>query len=277
MCLGTLTMISVPLQGRWVVPLACGLVAMTALSSPLPALLAPIALLSVLAGGRRYRAAGLTLLVGVAIQILARQYLPGEEPELPSGRSVVEIVGLTLDACYATLIQLIPGYALAVELLTAREWVGWLLAALCFTLLVGRALWPWSRRQAFLVGGAVYLLAAVSLVVVLTRWDTCPSAYVLITPIPLGGRYLFLPHAACVFLLGLAVQQGLKAPTMRGRLAGITLFAVASVCSIGGRPPMIELADLNWCERVREAREQGGAIIPINPVGWSVELKFRRD
>jgi len=278
MCLGTLTLISVPLQGRWLVPLACGLVAMAALSSPMPVLFVPVAILAMAVGGRRYWAAGITLLVGAGVQVLARQCLTGHEPDLPEARSVSTMIAFTLNASYATLIQLIPGYGLAVKLADAIAWAGCVGAGLLFILLVARALWPWSRRQALLVGGAVYLLGIASAVSVLTRWLDWPSAYLLNTPMPLGGRYAFLPYAACVFLLGLAVQQGLRAPTWRGRLGVMFLFAVAALCSIGGRPPMIELVDLEWSRHVQEARDQGEAVIPINPaeLGWSVELKMQR-
>jgi hypothetical protein len=273
MALGSVVVLSVPLAGRWIVPLACGLVGLTALSAPLTFLFVPVALLTALCGGSRYRAVGLTLLLGVALQGCARLLLAGEEPALPSGRTVGEITRFTLDAGYATLVQLVPGYRVATELEDHHRVIGLVSAGLLFALLVGRALWPWRRRQAVLVVGDVYLLASASVLAVLTRWHTWPSLYLLRTPIPYGGRYAFLPYAACVFLLGLAVQQGLGAPAWRARLAVSVLFVTAAVCGVGNRPPMVEFADLEWGKRVRQAREQRGATIPINPKGWTVELR----
>jgi hypothetical protein len=274
MTLGTLILISVPLEGRWLVPLSCGLIGMTTLSSALPIFLVPVALLTTLKGDRRYRTAGTTLLVGVAVQLIARHFLPGWEPNLPPARSVPVVLGYTLDACHVTLLQLIPGYELASALHAATPWVGWAIAGLLFALLSGRALWPWSLRQGLLAAGAVYVMGIVLMFAVLTRWLFLPSELLLRTPVPLGGRYLFLPYAACVFLLGLAVQQGLRGPILSARAPVLALFAAAALGSIGGRPPMIHLEDLEWRRHVSEARQQRWTKIPINPEGWSVQLQM---
>jgi hypothetical protein len=277
LCVGALVLVSVPLEGRCLVPLACAMVVVTTLSSPLPVLLVPLVLLTIVVGGRRYRATGISLLVGAALQLLARLYLTGEEPDLPDPRSIGEVILFTLDACRATLLQLLPGYELAARLHEWHEWAAWMLAGPLFVGLVGRALLPWCWRQGLLAGGAVYVLTMTSAVPVLTRYYTWPSAYLLRTPVPLGGRYAFVPYAACIFLLGLAVQRGLVTPTVRARAPMIALLLAVFVCSVAGRPPMIELDDLEWRKHASEARQRGEVTIPINPPGWTVKLKMAPD
>jgi hypothetical protein len=278
LCLGTLVLVSAPLEGRWLVPLACLVVGLSALSSPLPVLLAPLVVLTIVVGGRRYRAAGITLLICAALQVLARLFLSGEEPKLPGQQNVGSVIMYTLDACQSTLLQVIPGYELATRLHEWHRQAGWLLAGGFFIGLVVRALRPWCRHQGVLVAGAVYVLAVMSLVAVLTRFHTWPSEYLLQSPIPLGGRYVFVPYAACIFLLGLAVQRSLGAPLLRIRALALTLLLAAFVLSVTGRPPMIALDNLEWPRRVREARHRGGkSTIPINPQGWTVELRIATD
>jgi hypothetical protein len=276
MCLGALTLLAVPLEGS-LVALACGFVALTALSSPLPVLFVPIALVTLTVGSRRYRAAALGLLVGVVLQLAGRFWLSGHEPEIPEAQGIVKILDLTGDAWHATVLHLWPGYAAASGFHAQSASAGWLLAGLLFALLLTGALQPLSRRQICMVGGAVYLLVSALVMVAVTR-GCCPSRFLLDQAMPRGGRYIFLPYAMCVFLLGLALQPEIRATTVRPRIAAWILLAAISFCSIAGVPPMIRFDDLHWCEHVREARERGTATIPINPVRpeWEVRLTMSR-
>ena len=292
MCVGVLVLIAVPIGGpttlaqsvsearrpprlRFGLVWACGFVALTALSSPLPVLFVPIALVMMIAGGRPYRAAGLALVSGVIVQLLGRYFLTGREPALPEEQSFIQILRLTGDSCHATLLHLFPGYAMAAELHEALPWAGWLLAGLLFACLVIGALWPGSWRSVSLVLSAVYLLIAALAVVAVTR-GCCPSSFLLNGDMPVGGRYVFLPYTMCVFLLGLALQPRLGAAAFWPRIAALVLLAIVAVCSIAGAPPMILLEDLHWSEHVRAARERGTETIPINPdtSEWKVELRM---
>jgi hypothetical protein len=277
MCLGALLLVAVPLQGRWLVPLACVFVALTTLSSPVPALYVPIALATMAVGGRRYWAAGFALVLGVAVQVGGRFWLAGKEPALPEWQGIVKLLELASDACHATLLHLFPGYAGASEIHYLLPWVGWLLAGLLFGFLVAGALRPWSWRQASLVSGAVYLLVSALMMAAVTR-GCCPSSFLLDPIMPRGGRYVFVPCAMCVFLFGLAVQPEFAAPRLRARVAALVLFAAVALCSIAGVPPMILLDDLQWSQHVQEARERGTATIPINPgvPEWNVQLTMPR-
>lgn len=277
MCVGALTLIAVPLEGKWLVPLACGFVALTALSSPLPVLFVPIAMLTLAVGGRGYRTSALGLLVGVALQLLSRFWLTGHEPAMPEAQGVLKILGLTADAWHATVLHLFPGYAAASGFQAETASAGGLLAGLVFAILLTGALRPMSRRQACLAGGAIYLMLSALLMVAVTR-GCCPSSFLLHPAMPRGGRYIFLPYATCVFLLGLALQPETCAPALRPRIAAWALLAAIAFFSIAGVPPMIHFDDLHWVGYVREARERGTATIPINPgaAEWEVRLTMPR-